>query len=103
MSDPMVRNPGSMVCSPAASVVVVVSAAVVVVVSPSSSPHAATPEGDDGCPGYSRPVSGGAASRVVLGLSAVIVAVTGERPRILTVGTGPCALPRGTLDPGGDA
>jgi len=47
-------------------------------------------------------VSGGAGSRVVLGLSAVIVAVTGEQPRILTVGTGPCALPSGTLDPAGD-
>ncbi len=58
--------------------------------------------GDDGRPGYSRRVSGGAASRVVLGLSAVIVAVTGEQPRILTVGAGPCALPSGTLDPAGD-
>jgi len=48
-------------------------------------------------------VSGGAGSRVVLGLSAVIVAVTGEQPRILTVGTGPCALPSGTLDPAGTA
>jgi len=58
--------------------------------------------GDNGRPGYSRSVSGGAGSRVVLGLSAVIVAVTGEQPRILTVGTGPCALPSGTLDPAGD-
>ena len=52
--------------------------------------------------GYSRRVSGEAASRVVLGLSAVIVAVTGEQPRILTVGAGPCSLPSGTLDPAGD-
>jgi hypothetical protein len=47
-------------------------------------------------------VNDGGASRVVLGLSAVIVAVTGEQPRILTVGTGPCSLPSGTLDPAGD-
>ncbi len=39
---------------------------------------------------------------MVLGLSAVIVAVTGEQPRILTVGAGPCSLPSGTLDPAGD-
>lgn len=39
---------------------------------------------------------------MVLGLSAVIVAVTGEQPRILTVGAEPCSLPSGTLDPAGD-
>lgn len=39
---------------------------------------------------------------MVLGLSAVIVAVTGEQPRILTVGDAPCALPSGTLDPDRD-
>lgn len=47
-------------------------------------------------------MSGGGASRVVLGLSAVIVAVTGEQPRILTVGVRPGALPSGTLDPDRD-
>jgi len=39
---------------------------------------------------------------VVLGLSAVIVAVTGEEPRLLTVGTSPAGLPSGELDPEGD-
>ena len=38
----------------------------------------------------------------MLGLSAVIVAVTGEQPRILTVGGGQAALPSGQLDPDGD-
>ena len=63
--------------------------------------------GRDGAPGRAEggtvaTVSGGGAARVVLGLSAVIVAVTGEHPRILTVGPAPCALPSGTLDPDGD-
>lgn len=47
-------------------------------------------------------MSGDGVSRVVLGLSAVIVAVTGEEPRVLTVGGAPGALPSGTLDPEGD-
>ncbi len=47
-------------------------------------------------------MNAGGASRVVLGLSAVIVAVTGEQPRVLTVGAGLCSLPSGTLDPAGD-
>jgi len=38
----------------------------------------------------------------VLGLSAVIVAVTGEQPRLLTVGGTPAALPSGRLDPDAD-
>lgn len=41
-------------------------------------------------------------SRVVLGLSAVIVAVTGEQPRLLTVEPAPVALPSGHLDPDAD-
>jgi len=47
-------------------------------------------------------VSSAGSARVVLGLSAVIVAVTGEQPRLLTVGGGPAALPSGHLDPAGD-
>ena len=47
-------------------------------------------------------VDNGGPARVVLGLSAVIVAVTGEQPRVLTVGSGRCSLPSGTLDPGAD-
>lgn len=39
---------------------------------------------------------------MVLGLSAVIVAVTDDQPRVLTVGAPPAALPSGTLDPAGD-
>jgi hypothetical protein len=39
---------------------------------------------------------------VVLGLSAVIVAVTGEEPRILTVAGATPSLPSGTLDPEAD-
>jgi hypothetical protein len=39
---------------------------------------------------------------VVLSLSAVIVAVTGEQPRLLTVGGEVAALPSGRLDPDGD-
>jgi hypothetical protein len=69
-------------------------------------PRAAGPEAAAGWAtarrGTVAAVSSDAASRVVLGLSAVIVAVTGEQPRILTVGTGPCSLPSGTLDPAGD-
>ncbi|MBM3694811.1 MAG: hypothetical protein FJW79_02595 [Actinobacteria bacterium] len=42
------------------------------------------------------------ASRVVLGLSAVIVAVTAEQPRLLTVPGERPALPSGRLDPDGD-
>jgi hypothetical protein len=47
-------------------------------------------------------VSSASASPIVLGLSAVIVAVTGEQPRLLTVGGGPAGLPSGHLDPDGD-
>jgi hypothetical protein len=47
-------------------------------------------------------VSPAGVSSVVLGLSAVIVAVTGEQPRLLTVGDGRVALPSGYLDPDGD-
>lgn len=39
---------------------------------------------------------------MVVGLSAVIVAVTAGTPRILTVAGGPPRLPSGTLDPDGD-
>ena len=40
-------------------------------------------------------------SRIVLGLSAVIVAVTADTPRVLVVGD-PAALPTGNLDPEAD-
>ncbi len=39
---------------------------------------------------------------VSINLCAVIVAVTSGRPRVLTIGAGPPALPSGTLDPAGD-
>jgi hypothetical protein len=47
-------------------------------------------------------MSGAYGAQVVLGLSAVIVAVTGEQPRLLTVGGTTAALPSGRLDPDGD-
>ena len=47
-------------------------------------------------------MSTGGATRVVLGLSAVIVAVTGEEPRLLTAQGERPALPSGRLDPDGD-
>ncbi len=41
-------------------------------------------------------------SEIVLGLSAVIIAVTDDVPRVLTVGNEPRGLPTGTLDPEAD-
>jgi len=41
-------------------------------------------------------------STITVGLSAVIVAVTGDAPRVLTVDGEPCALPTGELDPDSD-
>ena len=39
---------------------------------------------------------------ISVGLSAVIVAVTGDEPRVLTIGEAPWALPTGELDPDTD-
>ncbi len=43
-----------------------------------------------------------AAPTITLELTAVIVAVTADTPRVLTVGIDPPGLPAGTLDPGAD-
>ncbi len=40
--------------------------------------------------------------RVEAGLTAVVIAVTDDRPRVLTVGSSPPLLPAGALDPGAD-
>jgi hypothetical protein len=53
-------------------------------------------------PGTVLAVSAERSTRVVLGLNAVIVAVTNDQPRMLTVGAPPVALPSGTLDPDAD-
>jgi hypothetical protein len=44
----------------------------------------------------------GRVPEVSIGLCAVIVAVTAGRPRVLTIGGAPPALPSGMLDPAGD-
>jgi len=41
-------------------------------------------------------------ARTEVGLNAVVVAVTEDSPRIITVGGNPAALPAGLLDPAGD-